>query len=331
MPRNDPNIIRLRKGPGGFCATTFTVRSTKTSWRRDFTANALYYNVADFSIYDYAGGVADIRAGVLRLIGDPEQRYRQDPVRMLRAARFAAKLGFRIDPATAEPISELAYLVDGVPPARLFDEFGKMFQAGFALHAMRELAALGLFEHLFPATGKWLAEDPDGRRRAFVDQALENTDRRVAGDQPVTPMFLFAVFLWGPASELAERLVREEDLTETQALIAAATDVVVEQNQRISLPKRFSYPMREVLQLQPRFLKRRGRRAQNLLSHRRFRAAYDLMLLRVGLGEVDAEIADWWTNIQTLTPGEQRREFGIRHQGKPRGRSRNRQPAPSTG
>ncbi len=290
-------------------------------WRRDFTANALYYNIADFSIYDFAGGVGDIRARQLRLIGDPDLRYREDPVRMLRAARFAAKLGFDIDRDTAAPIPRLGNLIDGVPAARLFDEFGKLFQAGFALESFRCLCRLRLFEHLFPHTAAWLADDPGSNRQGFLESALKNTDQRVAAGKPVTPMFLFGVFLWGPVSERANALVASDGLSEPQALIAASSELVAEQNQRISLPKRFSFPMREVLQIQPRFERRRGRRAQNLLSHRRFRAAYDLMLLRVALGEVDGDTAAWWTEVQTLTAAEQHREFGIRHRRKPRRRA----------
>ncbi len=296
-------------------------------WRRDFTANALYYNIADFSIYDFTGGMDDVRGRRLRLIGAPEQRYREDPVRMLRAARFAAKLGFDIDPDTTAPIPGLANLIDGVPPARLFDEFGKLFQAGFALESFRYLSRLGLLEHLFPSTAAWLADDRGETRRGFVESALQNTDQRVAVGKPVTPMFLFGVFLWGPVSERAAALVASDGLTEVQALVAAASQLVAEQNQRITLPKRFSYPMREVLQIQPRFERRRGSRAQNLLSHRHFRAAYDLMLLRVALGEVDDDTAAWWTKVQTLTAAEQRREFGIHRRRKPR----RRVPTPSIG
>ena len=296
-------------------------------WRRDFTANALYYNIADFSIYDFTGGMDDVRGRRLRLIGAPEQRYREDPVRMLRAARFAAKLGFDIDPDTTAPIPGLANLIDGVPPARLFDEFGKLFQAGFALESFRYLSRLGLLEHLFPSTAAWLADDRGETRRGFVESALQNTDQRVAVGKPVTPMFLFGVFLWGPVSERAAALVASDGLTEVQALVAAASQLVAEQNQRITLPKRFSYPMREVLQIQPRFERRRGSRAQNLLSHRHFRAAYDLMLLRVALGEVDGDTAAWWTKVQTLTAAEQRREFGIHRRRKPR----RRVPTPSIG
>jgi poly(A) polymerase len=278
-------------------------------WRRDFTANALYYNIADFSVWDFVGGVADIRARTLRLIGDAETRYREDPVRMLRAARFAAKLRFNVHMETGEPIRRLAHLVDGIPPARLFEEFLKLFQAGHALGSYRALRYFGLFEHLFPATAGWLAAGGETREH-FIEAALANTDQRVAENRPVTPMFLFGVLLWGPTRERASRLMGE-GMPEVTALAVAAEELTREQTARISVPRRFSTPMREMLQLQPRFLKRKGGRALAFLEGSRFRAAYDLMMLRQILGEVDEELAGWWRSVQALPPAEQRREFGL--------------------
>ena len=269
-------------------------------WRRDFTANALYYDIRDFSIRDLVGGVADIRDRKLRLLGDPEQRYREDPVRMLRAARFAAKLDFEIEEKTAAPIKELAYLLENIPPARLFDEFGKMFQAGYALRTWQTLSRFGLIDHLFPMTAEWLAAATDSRRSEFIESALRNTDKRVAQDKPVTPMFMFGVLLWGPVRERADHLVEHEKMSDVQALVIAAGEMSAAQNLRIAVPKRFSFPMREILQMQPRFDNRRGKRAQSLMAHRRFRAAYDLQLLRIILGEVEQSSADWWTEIQEL-------------------------------
>ncbi len=280
-------------------------------WRRDFTVNALYYNIADFSIWDFSTGMADIKDRTLRLIGEPERRYREDPVRMLRAARLAAKLNFSIHEDTAAPIPKLAGLIDGVPPARLFDEFLKIFQTGHALESYRRLSRHGLFGHLFPQTTRWLKTAPDDRRAGMIRQALENTDQRIVQNKPVTPMFLFAVFLWGAVSQRAAELGEREDCSEYQALMVAAGEVTAKQVTRIALPKRFSYPMREILQMQPRFLKQKGSRAMNLLEHKRFRAAYDLMLLRASAGELDQSIADWWTRVQTLSHDEQLVEFGL--------------------
>lgn len=268
------------------------------AWRRDFTINALYYDVSDFSILDYVGGMEDIAARRLRLIGDPETRFREDPVRMIRAARLAAKLNLEIEAGTAAPMGRLAPLLDHVPPARLFDEFLKVFETGHALESYQRLQQHGLFAHLFPATAKWLAADPDGRRSRFVEAALANTDRRVAEGLSVTPMFLFGVFLWGPVQAEAARIEAEHDTPAVPALIEAALALTEAQVQRVALPRRFSVPMREMLQLQARFERGQGRRPAQLMQHRRFRAAYDLLALRTELGEVSPELVDWWTAAQ---------------------------------
>lgn len=266
--------------------------------RRDFTVNALYYNIADYSIWDFAGGVDDIEHGWLRLIGDPETRYREDPVRMLRAARLSAKLGLEIHPEAAEPIPRLAGLLDGVPAARLFDEFLKLFQSGHALASYRKLEHFGLFEHLLPETARVLAANDQADFRRLIEASLANTDQRIADDLPITPMFLFAVFLWRPVQQRAAELVREEELPPARAFAVAADEINAEQVQRVALPKRFSLPMREILQMQKRFDDKRPRRVRSLLAHKRFRAAYDLMLLRAEIGEVPKETADYWTAAQ---------------------------------
>ncbi len=289
-------------------------------WRRDFTANSLYYNIADFSVWDFTGGFADIRSRQLRMIGDPELRYREDPVRMLRAARFAAKLGFALHPDSAAPIARLAHLIDGVPPARLFDEFLKLFQTGHALASYRELRRFGLFEHLFPATAAWLGPGDDARGR-FLEEALANTDTRVAEDRPITPMFLVGVFLWGPVGDRVVALT-SEGMSDFQALALAAADLTRAQTERIALPRRFSIPMREMLQLQSRFEKTRGARALAFMESKRFRAAYDLYMLRATVGNADAELARWWTTLQSLPPAEQRRELGLTREGGGRRRRR---------
>jgi poly(A) polymerase len=273
-------------------------------WRRDFTCNALYYNIEDFSVWDYTGGAEDVRSRTLRLIGDPETRYREDPVRMLRAVRFQAKLGFTMHPATREPIRRLAGLLDGVPPARLLDEIQKLFLAGHARRTWDALAELGLVEHLFPAAARHLAREPAGMAARILMAGLESTDRRVAEGRSVTPMFLFAVALFGPVSEYAQRRF-DRGQPPAQAIAEASDEAILEQNRRIALPKRFSIPMREMLALQPRFHRRAGRKALNLLTHPRFRAAYDFLLLRANAGAEDPEIARWWTEIQEL-PLEER-------------------------
>jgi poly(A) polymerase len=280
-------------------------------WRRDFTVNALYYNIADFTVWDYTTGLEDIKHRTLRLIGDPVTRYREDPVRMLRAVRLAAKLDFTIAPEAASPISDLAELLGDVPPARLFDEVLKLFHAGYAVQSFDLLREYGLFEYLFPETAAAL-EGPDGASAlAFIREGLRNTDARVREDKPVTPTFLFTVFLWPVIKRLAAELERE-GLDPGQALIEAAHRAVATQQQHTTFPKRFSVPMKEIVAMQSRFDNRRGQRAARLLEHKRFRAAYDFLVLRSRCGEVEAETAEWWTKIQELPAEEQHQAFGAK-------------------
>ncbi|HEY7640915.1 MAG TPA: polynucleotide adenylyltransferase PcnB [Steroidobacteraceae bacterium] len=272
-------------------------------WRRDFTANALYYNIEDFSVWDYVGGVEDARHRILRMIGDPETRYREDPVRMLRAVRFAAKLGFTIHADTAAPIPKLAWMLDGVPPARLFDEVNKIFLAGSAHAAFELLERLQLLEHLFPDLASALQEAPSGSARELVRLGLQGTDERVRADKSVTPTFLFAVLLW-PAVRRAFAKLGHTDDGDPQHLLAACDQATSRQQARVAIPKRFTLPLRELVGLQPRFERREGRRALRLLNHPRFRAAYDFLLLRAAAGEADPELAKWWTDIQSASPEE---------------------------
>ena len=278
-------------------------------WRRDFTCNALYYNIADFSIWDYTGGFEDIKRSRIVLIGDPEMRMREDPVRMLRAIRFAAKLGFDIDEPVVRSIDHSSHLLTNVPAARLFDEFLKLFQAGNAERTFDLLHDHGLFREMFPATDEELGRDADFMR--FTRAALQNTDRRVRQGKSVTPMFLLGVFLWLPIKTLAAIRRSEEKMSESQALALAATEVVSQQQQRISIPKRFTIPMREMLALQPRFESKRGKRAMKLLDHRRFRAAYDFMLLLAEVGLGNPETAKFWTDVQTQSAEERAQSFQV--------------------
>jgi poly(A) polymerase len=272
-------------------------------WRRDFAANGLYYNIEDFSIWDFVDGVSDIKERRLKLIGDPETRYREDPVRMLRAVRFAAKLDFSIEPATERPIKQLAYLLDGVPPARLFDEVLKLFLSGFGAKAYRLLQQYGLFEHLFPQSAAAFALAPYAYAGEMLELGLANTDARIAADKPVTPTFLFAVLLW--SAVLRELNERQAGPTPDLALLMQACDTVLRaQQSRVAIPRRFAIPMRELLMLQPRFNRRSGVKSLSLLQHPRFRAAYDFLLLRAQVGVADPELAQWWTDIQVLPQDE---------------------------
>lgn len=270
-------------------------------WRRDFTANALYYNIHDFSIWDYVGGVEDARARVLKLIGDPETRYHEDAVRMLRAIRFAAKLNFTIDRASAEPIARLAGMLDSIPAARLFDEVCKLFLAGFATSAFDLLVHYGLLEHLLPSAARALAQQSSSNAVRLLRLGLQGTDSRVQQDKPVTPTFLFAVLLW-PAIKAAHQAQVGGGPNESQAWFLACEQVIAQQQRRVAIPKRFTVPMAELIAMQPRFERRDGRRSLRLLEHPRFRAAYDFLLLRAAAGDADPALAEWWTHIQTVSP-----------------------------
>jgi len=287
--------------------------------RRDFTVNALYYDIRDFSVHDYAQGVRDLKQRQLRLIGDPATRYREDPVRMLRAIRFAVKLDFDIAADTAAPIHEQAQLLSDIPPARLFEEVLKLFTAGQGEKTYHKLQEYGLFAPLFPDTDRALEE---GESDAVITQALANTDRRVRENKPITPYFLFAALLW-PALRVAWRKRLADGEPNYQALHQAASQVQARQSQAISIPKRFGVPMKEVWELQVRLPKRRGNRADQLLEHPRFRAAYDFLLVRERAGEETDELGEWWTHYQSADE-EQRREMikALAPAGKPRKRRR---------
>jgi poly(A) polymerase len=276
-------------------------------WRRDFTCNALYYNIADFSIWDYVGGFEDVKRKRIVFIGEPVQRLREDPVRMLRAVRFAGKLGFTIDKTVVDAMRGNTSLLGNVPAARLFDEFLKLFQSGFAERTFDLLREHHLFGELFPATEEELQNDEVFVE--FVRAALRNSDKRVAEGKSITPMFLLGVFFWLPVQKLAEIRRSEEKMSESQSLSLASYEVVARQQKRISIPKRFTVPMREMLAMQPRFTATRGKRGMNLLENRRFRAAYDFLLLRSDVGWADESLAKFWTDVQTQTDEERAASF----------------------
>ena len=263
--------------------------------RRDFTINSLYYTPADFCVYDFAGGIEDIRAHRIRLIGDPEQRYREDPVRMLRALRFAAKLDFDLDEAAAEPIDRLAELLLDVPPARLFDEVTKLFMHGHAEPSFDVLREHGMLRMLFPDTAAAMDQEPP--MEDTVRCALVNTDRRVAQDRPVTPGFLLAALLW-PALREEEATLLADGLPPREALDEAGTTVLARQQQHTAIPRRFSTFIRETWELQPRLRNPTPRRVPRLMEHPRFRAAYDFLVVRERGGEDTGGMGAWWTRYQ---------------------------------
>lgn len=272
-------------------------------WRRDFTVNALYYDIADFSIVDYTSAMDDINNRVLRLIGDPETRYREDPVRMLRAIRFAAKLGFSIHEDTEKPIYELGYLLKDIPAARLFDEVVKLFHSGKGTASLKLLRKYNLLQYLFEQTEEVLAEDNEVFE-TFIYRSLQSTDSRINDDKPVTPAFLFAAMLWDPVNRLYDQMLSDGE-TPSLAMQNASSQVLSRQIAAISIPKRFSMVVRDIWHMQHRFKFRHGRRARALLSHKKFRAAYDFMCLRSEAGEITDDSCEWWTRIQTLNEKDQ--------------------------
>jgi len=265
------------------------------AWRRDFTVNALYYNIADFSLVDYTGGMQDLQNRELHIIGDAVTRFREDPVRMLRAIRFAAKLDFHLEAKMAAAIGEEGKRLSDVPAARLFEEVLKLFMHGQALRTYELMREYHLFKYLFAETDE-LLDSHGAYLDPFIRQAMINTDERIQAKKPVTPAFLFAVLLWGPVRKRVELL--QEEMSVLDALRTAGDEAVREMLKQVTLPKRFSLPMREIWQLQAQLEMRRGKRPYRLLENKRFRAAYDFMLLREQVGEPLTELCQWWTEFQ---------------------------------
>ncbi|KPX44022.1 Poly polymerase I [Pseudomonas syringae pv. helianthi] len=272
--------------------------------RRDFKINALYYDPVSERVLDYANGVHDIRNRLIRLIGDPEQRYKEDPVRMLRAVRFAAKLDFGIEKHSAQPIRSLAPMLRDIPSARLFEEVLKLFLSGHAAPTFEMLVDLELFEPLFPASSKALEYNPT-YTHTLISNALINTDLRIKQNKPVTPAFLFAALLW-PALPAKVLRAQERGMPPIAAMQEAAHELIIEQCQRIAIPKRFTLPIREIWDMQERLPRRSGKRADMLLDNSRFRAGYDFLLLRETAGEQTDGLGQWWTDYQDCNDSERR-------------------------
>lgn len=267
--------------------------------RRDFTINALYYSVNDFKVYDFANGVADIKNKVIRLIGDPETRYREDPVRMLRAIRFATKLDMSIEKATASPIKELAPLMANIPAARMFEEYLKLFLGGKAQQNFQLLAEYNLLEYFFPHISETLKKNPNSPAVQFVEKVLINTDKRINEGKRVTPAFLLAAVIWHKLEDSANELMNSGKLAFQDAYFAAMNEIMAEQQRCIAIPKRFQLPMKDIWFLQHKLPRREGAKAFKVLEHQRFRAGYDFLLLRAEIEGGDlVELADWWTHFQ---------------------------------
>ena len=268
--------------------------------RRDFTINALYYDPSNETIIDFHHGLRDLKKKSVRMIGDPRTRYREDPVRRLRAVRFAAKFGFTIDARPRAPIRELAPLLENVPPARMFDEMSKILLSGHALAGVHRLRIEGLHHGVLPMLDVIL-EQPMGER--FVNLALEQTDERVSSGKPVSPAFLFASLLWHEVLA-AWKKAQKDGLRPVQALHQVMDKVLDVQTEKLAIPRRFTAAMKEIWLLQPRFEQRSGRRPYALLEQEKFRAGFDFLVLRAASGEAPQELAGWWEKFQHAKPDE---------------------------
>ncbi|MFM9836402.1 MAG: polynucleotide adenylyltransferase PcnB [Methylophilaceae bacterium] len=260
------------------------------STRRDFTVNAMYYDPAREEVLDFHNGIADVKSKLLRIIGDPKTRYKEDPVRMLRAVRLSAKLGLKIEAKTQAPILELADLLQDVPPSRLFDEMLKLFLSGHAVESINILREQHLHHGLLPLLDVVL-EQPMGEK--FVMLALKNTDDRIKSGKSSNPSFLFATLLWHEVLSAWE--LTKNDAPLIPALYNAMNEVIHIQAEKLAIHNRFVATMKEIWSMQPRFEQRAGKRPFGLLTHPRYRAGYDFMLLRCDSGELPMEIGEWWT------------------------------------
>ncbi len=291
--------------------------------RRDFTVNGLYYDISSASVLDFYGGVEDLASGRLRFIGDSVERLIEDPVRALRAARFAAKLDFELHPDVSDAIARHGHRLSDIPPARMFEEVLKLFQSGYGQESYSRLREHNLFGYLFPLTDLRLNAG-DEFARSLTEMALENTDRRIGNNQPVTPAFIYAVMLWPEVAERAGKFSSEEGLPPVPAIHKASDEVLPLQLTATSLPRRFSVPMKEIWTLQPRLTRTQGKRAMQLVANPRFRAAYDFMLLRCEAGETDLKpLCSTWEKIQQKPEAQAAIEASRR---KPRAPVRKRRP-----
>jgi poly(A) polymerase len=295
--------------------------------RRDFTVNALYYDPSTETILDFHNGLRDLKHKSVRIIGDPRARFREDPVRMLRAARFAAKLDFTIDERTREPIAEMADLIGNVPAARVFDEMIKLLLSGHAKPCVVGLRKAGLHHGLLPMLDVIL-EQPMGEK--FVMAALDQTDQRVLAGKPVSPAFLFAALLWHEVLA-AWKKAQLEGVKPLPALHFAMDKVLDVQTEKLAIPRRYTTVMKEIWTMQPRFEQRSGRRPFALLTNEKFRAGFDFLVLRAMSGECPRELGGWWETFQHATPDDRTAMLKSPEQGEKRPRRRRRRPSDKGG
>lgn len=269
--------------------------------RRDFSVNALYFDIRNLSVLDYTNGMADIEKRIIRVLGNPTARYKEDPVRMLRAIRLAAKLNFHVEEEASKAITNSSELILHASPARLFDEIVKLFYCGHSLKAFALLRKHGLFEKLFPATHTLLTKnDKKGRILNLIEQGCKNTDQRIQQNMSLNPAFLFAVLLWGPLQRKIKEF-KTETHSAFQAAQMAMRKILHDQQQHTMIPKRFTVIIQEIWSAQYPLEKHTGKRANHVFSRPRFRAAYDFLALRAQAGEKDLqEIVEWWRVYQEV-------------------------------
>jgi poly(A) polymerase len=271
--------------------------------RRDFTINALYYTVKEFNVYDFCHGMEDLKNKTLRIIGDPEQRYREDPVRILRAIRLACKLNFSIEQRTETPIKSYANLLESIPPARLFDEFIKLFFNGHGLQTFNMLVSYNVFCVLFPSLKQHISFS-DLKDKIMLEGAFQSTDDRITNDKSVTPAFLLAAILWPAVRRVYQQHIAA-NIPPMVAIHEAGQEIIEMQLTQIAIPKRFSIPMREIWEYQLRLERNHGKKAAILITKKRFRAAYDFLLLREASGENLNGLGQWWSKYQEANPQKQ--------------------------
>jgi len=291
------------------------------AWRRDFTVNALYYSIKDYSIVDHVNGISDLKQRILRMIGDPMTRYREDPVRMLRAVRLASKLGFTIEEETQAPLFQQSHLLKNVPPARLFEEVVKLFLSGHGTVTFEQLVHYNLFGALFPATATHLS-DPQFHKLLLL--ALRNTDKRISEDKPVTPAFLLAIFLW-PAYIDEKARLQEQDMIPVEAHHQALATVLKQQSAFVAIPRRFAEVIRAIWELQLPLHSPKRRQIFHLISNQRFRAAFDFLELRAQSGDNSVKsAATWWSDFQAADETLRGQMINKLSQGKKRSRSKSK-------
>lgn len=273
--------------------------------RRDFSVNAFYYDPKKNIIYDFYNGVEDLKANRLRLIGDPNTRYQEDPVRMLRAVRFMAKLDFFLDKQTEQPIRELAPLLGNIPAARLLDESLKLLQSGSGVKTYELLKEYNLFEILFPIIARSFTERGDSNAERMILKALESTDNRIRNSLRINPAFLYAALLWYPMREKMEEIKNEGGLNTHDAMMLASNDILAEMCQTIALHRRHTSVIRDIWHLQFKMTKRAGKRPYQTLEHQKFRAGFDLLVMRAEIEGGDlVELSAWWHEFQQSSEGQ---------------------------